>query len=233
MDTSRTDEILEGWKMASHSAQRPASPPASNRSRAALAASVLAVFAVVILALVVGSRMLASGPGPALPAVGASAPAATATVVPTPVASRSAPSEPSASTTTLGGPQVPSPADIAAARAFVDTYTAKLKGGDTQGAWTMLSRQERSAKYTSEAQWAVERYQFFQSVKGYTVTANPTDVLPIANWLDNLAINRGAVDLGHAVLVKVTYAGVPGPADWDLYVVNRTADGGLEIYSVR
>ena len=232
MDTSRTDEILEGWKVASHSAQPPASPPASTRSRTALAVSVLTVSAVVILALVVGSRMLTSGPGPALPAVGASAPAATASAAPTPVASPSLASDPSASGTSSGGPQVPDAADIAAARAFVDTYAAKLKRGDTTGAWDMLARAEQ-AKSASAAEWASERHAFFQSVKGYTVTANPTDVLPIANWLDNIGINRGSVDLRHAVLVKVTYAGVPGPADWDLYVVNRASDGGLEIYSVR
>jgi hypothetical protein len=228
MSRTRTDELLEGWKMASHSAQRPAGPPARETSRAALPLGVLAVAAVVILALVVGSRMLSSGPGPALPAVGASAPAATASPAPTAAPSALA-AAPSASPSPSQGSGSPSPAEVAAARAFVDSYTSKLTHVDTTGAWRMLARQEQN-KAPSEAQWASERYQFFQGVKGYTVTANPKDVEPIGAWLTGT--NGGTIDLGHAVLVEVKYKGVAAPADWDLYIVDRTSDG-LEIYSVR
>jgi len=93
----------------------------------------------------------------------------------------------------------------------------------------MLANREQ-LKYPSNAQWAVERYQFFQGVKNYAVTANPKDVQPIAAWLTGT--NGATIDMSHAVLVEVRYTGVPGPADWDLYIVNKTADG-LEIYSVR
>lgn len=236
MGPSRTDEILEGWKMSSHSAQRPAAPPAPDRSRSGLPLGLVAASVLVILALVVGSRMLSSGPGPVLPAVGASAPVASATV---PTASPAATSAPSASSAPRPSPSAagsgaagsPSSADVAAARQVVDTYTAKLKSGDTTGAWQMLAQKER-LKYPSNAEWAVERYQFFQGVKSYTVTPNPTDVNPIRAWLPGT--NGASIDLSHAVLVKVDYdfGRAATPADWDLYIVNPTADG-LEIYSVR
>jgi hypothetical protein len=236
MSRSRTDVLLEGWKMASHSAQRPEAPPSTGTSRAALPLGLVAAAAVVILALVVGSRMLSSGPGPALPAVGASAPAATATPAPTAVPSTLAAQPPTAQPATPAPTAKPSAAtgsptagDIAAAKAFVESYTALLKKPDTTSAWQMLGYREQ-LKQLSEAQWATERYQFFQGVKSYTVTANPKDVQPIAAWLKGT--NGASIDLGHAVLVKVQYSGVAGPADWDLYIVNKTADG-LEIYSVR
>jgi hypothetical protein len=231
MSRTRTDALLEGWKMASHSAQRPEAPPARGTSRAALPLGILAAAALVILVLVVGSRMLSSGPGPALPAVGASAPAATATATPT-LTTTQAPSAtpaPSPAEKSSAGVGTPSAADVAAAKAFVETYTSKLQHTDTTGAWQLLAPREQ-LKSPSQAEWATERYQFFQGVTGYTVTANPKDVPPIGSWLTGT--NGANIDLGHAVLVEVRYKGVPGPADWDLYIVNKTSNG-LEIYSVR
>jgi hypothetical protein len=229
MGRSRTDEILEGWKMTSHSAQRPAEPPAPDRSRIGLPLGLVAAGVLVILALVVGSRMLSSGPGPVLPAVGASAPAATATEVPTTAPTASAAHRPSPSAAASAASGSPSPADVAAAREAVDTYTAKLKAGDTSGAWQMLAPKEQ-LKYASTAQYASERYAFFQGVKSYTVTPDPKDVNPIRAWL--AGTNGATINLAHAVLVEVRYKGVTPPADWDLYIVNPTANG-LEIYSVR
>ena len=230
MSRTRTDVLLEGWKMASHSAQRPEAPPARATSRAALPLGLVAAAALVILGLVVGSRMLSSGPGPALPAVGASAAAATASPAPTaaPSAVVARPT-PAATGKPSAGSGAPSAADIAAAKAFIETYTSNLQHGKTTNAWRMLANREQ-LKYPSNAQWAVERYQFFQGVKNYAVTANPKDVQPIAAWLTDT--NGATIDMSHAVLVEVRYTGVPGPADWDLYIVNKTADG-LEIYSVR
>ena len=237
MGRPRADEILEGWKMTSHSAQRPAEPPAPDRSRVGLPLGLVAAGVLVILALVVGSRMLSSGPGPVLPAVGAS-PAAS---VPAPTASAetasAASSAPTASAAHRPSPSVaasaasgsPSPADVAAARQAIETYTKHLKDGETTPAWQMLAPKEQ-LKYASTAQWAVERYQFFQGVKSYTVTADPKDVQPIRSWL--AGTNGASIDLGHAVLVEVRYTGVTPPADWDLYIVNPTSNG-LEIYSVR
>jgi hypothetical protein len=234
MSRTRTDELLEGWKMASHSAHRPAEPPARQPSRAALPLGIVAAAAVVILALVIGSRMLSSGPGPALPAVGASTAPATGSPVATaasPTASAAAAATSTPTATAIASPSAgsPSPADVAAARAFVDTFTSKLQHADTTGAWQMLAQREQQ-KFSSTATWAEERYQFFQGVKSYTVTTNPTDVAPIPSWLPGT--NGASIDLGHAVLVEVRYKGVAPPADWDLYIVNRTPDG-LEIYSVR
>ena len=233
MGQSRTDEILEGWKMSSHSAQRPAAPPAHDRTRAGLPLGLVAASVLVILALVVGSRMLSSGPGPVLPAVGASPSALAVTPVPTttPAPSVSPAPRPSPSVAGSGASGSPTPADVAAARQAIDTYTAKLKAGDTTGAWQMLAEREQ-LKYASAAQWAVERSQFFQGVKSYTVTPNPKDVNPIRAWLTGT--NGATIDLGHAVLVEVHYdfGRAATPADWDLYIVNPTA-GGLEIFSVR
>src|SRR5262249_51505712 len=116
-------------------------------------------------------------------------------------------------------------------RQAIDTYTAKLKAGDTTGAWRMLAEREQ-LKYASVAEWAVERSQFFRDVKSYTVTPNPKDVNPIRGWLTGT--NGGTINLAHAVLVEVRFdfGRAPSPADWDLYIVNPTS-GGLEIYSVR
>ena len=231
MSRTRTDALLEGWKMASHSAQRPEAPPARAPSRAVLPLGILAAAAVVILALVLGSRMLSSGPSPDLPAVGASAPAATATPgTPAPTATPAPTTSPAPSATARASAAgSPSAVDVAAAKAYVETYTSKLKNADTTGAWRMLGARER-LKFPSEAQWAMERYQFFQGVKSYTVITNPKDVEPITAWLQGT--NGATIDPAHAVLVEVHYTGVPGPANWDLYIVNKTSDG-LEIYNVR
>lgn len=231
MGSSRTDEILEGWKMTSHSAQRPTEPPGADRSRAALPLGLVAASALVILALVVGSRALSSGPGPVLPAVGASPSATAPAVLSTPGPSPSPATQPTPSAQPSAASGSPSPADVAAARDAIDTLTAKLKSGDTTGAWQMLAPQERG-KFPSQAQWAVDHYTFFKDMKSYTVIPNPTDVNPIRGWLTGT--NGAPIDLAHAVLVEVRYDfGRPAtPADWDLFIVAPTADG-LGIYDVR
>jgi hypothetical protein len=236
MAPSRTDEILEGWKMVSHAARQPAFAPQPVTNRSSLPFGLLAASAVVILALVVGSRMLSSGPGPVLPGVGASPSAPVATPTATPSAAPTvAPSVgPSAvpSAAPSGGSVTGSPtaAEVAAAKAFVETYTANLKGGDTAGAWAMLAPEEQ-AKTNDQAGFASERRAYFQGVDRYTVTANPTDVQPIQDWLTGT--NGATIDLAHAVLVEVQYNGAPTPADWELFIVAPRAGGGLEIFNVR
>lgn len=230
MAPTRTDEILEGWKMVSHAARRPAFVPEPVTNRSTLPFGLLAASAVVILALVIGSRMLSSGPGPVLPGVGASPSAPVATPTTSPSALPPAVPSPVPSSTPSTASGSPSAAEVAAAKAFVETYTANLKSGDTAAAWAMLAPEEQ-AKTNDEAGFASERRAYFQGVDGYTVTANPTDVQPIQDWLTGT--NGATIDLAHAVLVEVRYSGPSAPADWDLYIVARRAGGGLEIFSVR
>jgi len=234
MRTSRTDEILEGWKMVSHGARRPAMAPAPVTSRSSLPLGLLAASALVILALAVGGRLLSSGPGPVLPGVGASpaAPTASPSATPSTPAKVASPA-PSASSGSVkpSASATPIVVDAASARAEVEKYLAALKTGDTATAWRMLAPEEQ-AKTNDEAGYASERRAFFQGVKGYTVTPNPTDVQPIGSWLPGL--NGATVDLAHAVLVEVQYdLGTPTPADWELYIVaQRTGGNGLEIFGV-
>jgi hypothetical protein len=239
MRTSRTDEILEGWKMVSHGARRPAMAPAPVTSRSSLPLGLLAASALVILALAVGGRLLSSGPGPVLPGVGASPAAPTASPSATPstpakVASPapSASSGSSGSVKPTGASATPIVVDAASARAEIEKYLAALKSGDTATAWGMLAPEEQ-AKTNDEAGYASERRAFFHGVNGYTVTPNPTDVQPIGSWLPGL--NGATIDLGNAVLVEVQYdLGTPTPADWELYIVAQRAGGnGLEIFGVR
>jgi hypothetical protein len=126
----------------------------------------------------------------------------------------------------------PTTADVAAAKAFVETYTADLKRGDTAAAWAMLAPEEQ-AKTNDEAAFASERTAYFQGVRSSTVTPNPTDVEPIESWL--AGTNGATIDLSSAVLVEVRYdmGGAPSPADWELYIVAQRAGGGLEIFNVR
>ena len=235
MPRSRVDELLEGWKMVSHSAERPIEAPRPRGSRSSLPLGLVAAAAIAIaLIIALSARGSAPGPQPTLPAVGAS-PVSSASVAPSPSASVSAsatnPSQPSPSTAPAGSGGTPTASDVSAARAAIDTYTADLVRGDYAAAWAMLGPEAQAHKGTL-AGYSSERSAFFRNLGGrYTIVVSPTDVTPIASWL---AGTYGApIDLAHAVLVEVDYPALAGNnAGYDLFIVNPAA-GGLKIYDVR
>jgi hypothetical protein len=229
MARSHADEILEGWKMVAHSADRPAAAPRPRVGRSGVPLGLLAAAAVIVVLLV--ARGLGSGPQSTQPGAVASP---TGSVEPSPSAVASASASPSAAASPTALPsvpaQTPSPADVSAARAAIDQYTAALVRGDYATAWAMLGPEAQTA--VSLADYTAERSAFFTSVAGrYTVVTSPSGVAPITDWL--AATNGASIDLAHAVLVEVDYPALAGNnAGYDLYIVNPGATG-LQIYSVR
>ncbi len=230
MARSRTDEVLEGWKMVAHIASRPAVAPRPRTRRTSGPSGLVPAAAVVLLLVVALSvRGLGQGPTPSQPAVGA-----TPSMAASPVATANP--SPSLSPTDMPTPSVApggssTSADITTAKAAVDQYSADLVRGDYAAAWAMLGPEYR-ANAAPFASWSSERSQFFKSVAGrYTVVVSPPGVAPITDWLSS---TFGApINLAHAVLVEVDYPALAGNnAGYNLYIVNRTASG-LAIYVVR
>ncbi len=222
MARSRTDELLEGWKMVAHSAHKPAVAPRPRMSRSGLSVGTLVAAAVVII-LVIALTARGSGPGPqpSLPAVGG--PSTVASLAPSSVAPASPTTSPAAS-----GSSPVTPA--AAATAIVDEYTSDLVRRDYAAAWALLAPDGPSRAQTFAA-WSTERGQFFTSVAGrYTIVVSPPGMAPLASWLANPW--SASIDVAHALLVEVDYPAVGGNAGYDLYIVNPTATG-LAIYDVR
>lgn len=231
MPRSRTDELLEGWKMVSHSAERPIEAPRPRSSRSSLPLGLLAAAAIAIALMVaLSARGGGPGPQPTLPAVGAS-PVSSASVapLPSPSATNTPAASPSATPSSSGG--TPAASDLSSARAAIDTYTRDLVQGNYAAAWAMLGPEAQAHKGTLAA-FSSERAAFFRNLGGrYTVVVSPADVAPIATWLPG---TYGApIDLAHAVLVEVDYPALAGNnAGYDLFIVNPVA-GGLQIYDVR
>jgi hypothetical protein len=230
MARSRSDELLEGWKMVAQNARRPveAPRPRSHRSSGVLgliAAGAVAVVLIVALALRGGGH----GPQPSQPAVGASptgnaSPSTVASPSPTPSPAGSPSSEPTPGDSAL--PSVP----YASAAAFVDQYTKDLVQANYSAAWALLAPDGPSRAQTF-AGWSTERGQFFRTVAGqYTVGRPPAGTAPLASWLASPW--DASIDQAHAVLIEVDYPAVGGNAGYDVYIVNPTATG-LEIYDVR
>ena len=228
MARSRTDELLEDWKMVAHDAQRPVAAPRPRSARSSGPLGLLAAGAVAVLLIVALSLRGAShGPEPSRPAVGAS-PSASASAAPTPAFSAPATAIPTASPLASPLPSA-SPADAAAA--IVNTYTNDLVKGDYAAAWALLAP-DGPSRVLSFADWSSERGQFFKSVAGrYTITVSPSDVGPLANWLASPW--GSSIDLAHALVVEVAYPAMAGNnAGFSVYIVNPTATG-LQIYDVR
>lgn len=222
MARSRTDKILEDWKLVAQQAPRPAEAPRSRSRRDSGPIGLLAAGAVIVLlVLALSLRAAGQGPQPTQPAVGANpsapaSPSATAAVTPA--------TSPAAS-------PAPSVGALDAVSSIVDAYTRDLVRKDYAAAWALLAPDGPSRSQSFSA-WSAERGQFFVKVAGrYTIVESPTDVAPLSNWL---ASPWGAsIDTVHAVLIEVDYPSLAGNnAGYDLYIVNPTATG-LEIYDVR
>lgn len=233
MARSRTDELLEGWKVVAHSGRRPATAPRRQVSRNGLSAGTLvAVVVAIVVIIALSSRGSSPAPQPTLPAVGE--PTASASFVPSVVPSTPpSSSAPTASTAPEPTPTAgtPTAADLAAARSAVDTYTADLVHGDYAAAWAMLGAEDPLRQQTL-AQYSSTEKENFKDLKGeYTITVSPPGVAPITAWTSGLS--AAPIDLAHAVLVEVDYTVLAGNnAGWDLFIVNPTPTG-LKIYDVR
>jgi hypothetical protein len=228
MARSRTDELLEGWKMVAHDAQRPVEAPRPRSSRSSGPIGLLAAGAVVVLLIVALSlRGASQGPQPSQPPVGAT-PSAAASASPT-----TNPSAPTSAAPTSSPAVSPSSSasPASAAASIVDAYTSDLVKGDYAAAWTLLAPDGPSGDL-SFADWSSERAQFFKSVAGrYTIAVSPSDVGPLASWLASPW--SSSIDLDHALVVEVTYPALAGNnAGASVYIVNPTATG-LQIYDVR
>jgi len=222
MARSRTDKILEDWKLVAQQAPRPAEAPRSRSRRDNGPIGLLAAGAVIVLLIVALSlRAAGQGPQPSQPAVGASP------LVP---ASASA-SASAAPTTSVATSPTPSASAASAASSIVDAYTSDLVKKDYAAAWALLAA-DGPSRTQSFADWSAERGQFFVKVAGrYTIVVSPTDVAPLTSWLANPW--GASIDTAHALLVEVDYPSLAGNnAGYDLYIVNPTARG-LEIYDVR
>lgn len=127
--------------------------------------------------------------------------------------------------------QTASPAEVAAARQAVDSYTAALVRGDYATGWAMLAPEAQSG-WASFQDFIYERSAYFKSVAGrYTVQTWPSGVLPITDWLP--ATKGASIDLRHAVLVEVNYPALAmNNAGYSIYVVSA-GPNGLLIYDVR
>lgn len=224
MARSRTDELLEGWKMVAHDARRPVEAPRPRSARSNGPIGFLAAGAVVVLLIVALSlRGASQGPQPSQPPVGAS-PSAAASAIPTP-----SPSAPTSAAPTSSPSSSASAAS--AAVAIVDTYTNDLVKGDYAGAWALLAP-DGPSRDLSFADWSSERALFFKSVAGrYTILVSPSDVGPLATWLASPW--SASIDLARALVVEVAYPALAGNnAGYSVYIVNPTATG-LQIYDVR
>ncbi|MGH2464073.1 MAG: hypothetical protein ACRDGI_01285 [Candidatus Limnocylindrales bacterium] len=232
MARSRTDELLEGWKMVAHSARRPASAPRRQISRSGLSAGTLvAVVVAIVVIIALSSRGSSQPPQPTLPAVGE--PTATASVVPSAVPLTPLASEPLTSTAPESTPVAgtPTAADLAAARTAINTYIADLVHGDYAAAWAMLGPEDPLRTMTLAEYSSVEK-ENFKDLKGeYTITVSPPGIAPMSAWTSGLG--AAPIDPVHAVLVEVDYTVLAGNnAGWDLFIVNPTPTG-LKIYGVR
>ena len=226
MARTRTDELLEGWKIVAHSARRPATPPRRQISRNGLSAGTLvAVVVAIVVIIAVSSRGSSPAPQPTLPAVGQPSASASLTTSRAPSSA-----SPSAVSSAVASPE-PSASAADAAASIVNQYTRDLVNGDYAAAWALLAPDGPTRSLTFAA-WSSERAQFFVSVgTQYGIVVSPSDVAPLPNWL---ASSWGpSIDLDHALLVEVDYpALIHNNSGYSLYIVNPTATG-LEIYDVR
>ena len=231
MARSRSDELLEGWKMIARNAHRPLEAPRPRTRRSSGPLGLIAAGAVAIV-LVIALALRGSGPGPqpSQPAVGASP---TNNASPSTVASPSPTPSPAGSPSSAPSPvgSTPAPFSLASAEAIVDEYTNDLVHARYMAAWGLLAPDGPAHEQTF-ASWSTERSQFFKSVAGrYTVGPQPAGNAPLSNWLASPW--AASIDQARAVLIEVDYPALAGNnAGYNLYIVNPTASG-LEIYDVR
>jgi hypothetical protein len=228
MPRSRADEILEEWKLLSHTVAQPAEAPRPRGYRMPLAFGALNL-AAIALVVVVGLFIRGGGLSPHGSQVGGGVtnPGPTASDRPSPSVTPSQPVSPSPSPDAAQGP---SDDDVTAARDVVDQYTSDLVRGDYPAAWALLGPEEQS-RWGSLANFKSDRRPYFDSVGGrFEVKTEPSDLPPVAEWV--AGANGAQIDLRHAVLVEVDYPALAASNAYDVYIVNPSTSGP-RLYSVR
>jgi hypothetical protein len=229
MPPSRTDDILERWRMVAAGAQRPAvAPTGHTRSAGApiglLAAAGIAIVLIVALALRTSGR----GPEPSQPAVAASSSAGLPSASPlrSPRPSPSSSPLPSGSLLPFGN-GLPEPDLERYLWAFNHNGTATMQAES----WVMLAP-DAPTRAQGFAKWKVQEQlnmKVFAEGDGSMTTRVGADLAPYlaAPW-------SASVDQARAVLIGYLIPARAGrPAGMLAYIVNPTDTGfDFDIYEL-
>jgi hypothetical protein len=180
-----------------------------------------------------------AGCGPAsTPAASGASPASSGSASPPPT---SAPSASATSTLAATPTATPAPTPTAwptgipGALAYVKAYEDAIVAGDCKTAWNMLDAVWQ-ANWTDEGAFDTACSQQVASTgETFFLTANPSNMMGLADWLSGMAYPgpTPTVDMAHAVLVEVDWTKLQGNnAGWDMWVANPVP-GGWEIFQVR
>ena len=230
MSRSRADQIVADWKIVAEHTSRPRAAPRSIGIRSAMPTGILVLgIAVVSLVAIIGPRWpgtsVLSGAAPGSAQASAMSPTERSTT-PTADASGSGLASP---LTSLPA-EAPSSAEVAAAKAAVQDYTAALVRGDFPAAYRMLAP-ESQAHWQSLANYTGNRRAAFKEVNGrYSVSVPAQGLAPLESWLP--ATYGASIDPQHAVIVRVDYPSIAAYNAFDVYVVTDGPDG-LKIFDVR
>ena len=127
------------------------------------------------------------------------------------------------------------PTGTPGALAYMKAYEDDIVAGNCSTAWTMLDAVWQ-ANWKSEADFTTScNAQPDSDGTAYTLTANPSNTMGLADWLSGMAYPgpTPSVDMAHAVLVEVDWTKLQGNnAGWDMWVCNPVS-GGWEIFQVR
>lgn len=129
----------------------------------------------------------------------------------------------------------PWPTGTVGALAFVHGYEDALIAGHYADAWAMLGP-EWQAAWSSESAYQADRSAWMKSSgTQYTATANPPNMMSLAEWVGSMQwpAAKPAIDMAKAVLVEVDWVKVSGDnAGFEMWVVNPTPKG-WELFEVR
>jgi hypothetical protein len=126
----------------------------------------------------------------------------------------------------------PFPTGVPGAVAFVHAYEDALIAGDYAKSWSMLAPDGTGGWGTLVAYTSERKAYLASAGKAYTVEANPSGTLSLADWLSGESF-AASVDKAHAVLVRVTWTALANNnAGWEMWVVNPISRGWA-LYEVR
>ena len=111
-------------------------------------------------------------------------------------------------------------------------YEDALIAGDYAKSWPMLAPDGTGGWGTLVAYTSERKAYLASAGKAYTVEANPSGTLSLADWLSGEPF-AASVDKAHAVLVRVTWTALPNNnAGWEMWVVNPIS-GGWALYEAQ
>lgn len=189
---------------------------------------ILAVLACLVAA-VSACNANAASPSPAPTPTPAATPTTTPAPTPTPLPTATPTAAP---TPTPAATPTPTATGVPGAIAVVQAYENALIGAKYDKAWSMLAP-DYQATVGSQESYVQERTEFMATAgKGYNTVANPTDIMPLTDWLKGLSF-AAKIDKAHAVLVEVTWTALASTnAGLEVWIVNPTSTG-WELYEVR